>query len=234
MQSAAAPPGPPAVETHEALERAVKLRRPSPWGWIIAATCVVCLLIIIGKVVIDRSRKNLRRSEIVLELESEPNGLAMLSDRHTGAGYSFRLPKGFVATHRPEIGKLPPGTTSYSWRPAEDSEEAGSEFKIWVMPVELNIHEALREMDSMGARLDYHAAVKQKSTHRRIGEDFIAVVARLEGSDHRVPRNGNLHVIYDCEHGNTLMIVGMGVGRMHREVQFMLDQAALTIRYEGS
>ena len=232
MQGSAAPSGPGMVETHESLERAVKMSRPSPWGWIIAALCVVCLLIVIGKLVIDRSRKNPRPEEIVRELEPENAGLAMLGERRTGAGYSFRLPETFVTAPRPSTDQLPAGTKSYAWMAEKGSEQAGSEFRVWVIPVELNIQEALHEMNSAGTRLDYYADITQRSTYRRIGNDIIAVAGRLDGSDSRVSRKGIIYVMYDRAHRNTLLVLGMGAGQMYKEVQFMLDHAARTIRYE--
>jgi len=193
---------------------------------------VVVLIGVVGVVfVLNMTSVNPPYLSVEEELMPAAKALNMLGDRQSGAGYSFLLPDTFVPADPPSADGLPLGTRSFAWAAAEDSDDRGSELRLWVMPDELDLSDALARMDTTGSRLGYHSDVVNKSSYRRIGSRYVAVRGLLDASTSRSTRKGVLYLLVDGD--RTIMVIGMGVGQNTKAVQYMLDHAVRTIRRDN-
>jgi hypothetical protein len=219
------------IESHEGLERALQLQRKNPIGIILTlAVILIAGLVLAGYGIMALMTKN---PPVGVQEPLQVNQLAvnMMGQRQSGAGYSFILPKEFVPATKPSVANLPSGTVSYGWQADPESVDQGSEFRIWVIPEVMNLQEQLDRLKTLGSRLECHAVVMDKSSYRRIGDDMLCVVGRVDGSTPQATRKGVVYLIVD---GNrTLMVVGMGVGGNWKELLFMLENAPLTIQRES-
>ncbi len=216
------------IESHEGLERALQLKRRNPIGIIMTVLVIsVAGLVLAGYGIMALMTKN---PPVGLQEQIKPNrqALSMMGQRQTGAGYSFVLPKNFVPAAQPSTDNLPRGTVSYGWQADPESEDQGSEFRIWVIPEVMNLKEQFHKLKTLGSRLEYHAVVLDKSSYRRIGDDLLCVVGRVDGSTKQTTRKGVVYLIVDGK--RTLMVVGMGVGGNWKELLFMLENSPLTIQ----
>jgi hypothetical protein len=219
------------IESHEGLERALQLQRKNPIGIILTmAVILIAGLVLGGWGIMTLMTKN---PPVGIQKVLKANKLAvnMMGPRQSGAGYSFVLPEKFVPAAKPSVANLPSGTVSYGWQADPESADQGSEFRIWVIPEVMNLQDQLDRLKTLGSRLDYHAVVMDKSSYRRIGDDMLCVVGRVDGSSPQTTRKGVVFLIVD--RGRTLMVVGMGVGGNWKELLFMLENAPLTIQRES-
>ncbi len=220
------------VESHEALEKAVQMSRSNPIGWIIFLIVVLIGgLLFGGYALIKLTRVNPPIVAVEKSLPPSDQAIKMLGPRQTGAGYSFLLPEDFVpVATKPSTSNLPRGTISYAWEADAESDYVGSQLRVWVIPQEMNLREALVDLDTLGNRLDYHAFVSDKSGYRRLSNDMLSVRGLVEGSTSRETRKGSIYLIADRK--RTVMVIGVATGIEWQEARFMLDHAPRTIRRE--
>lgn len=219
------------VAIHESATRAHRLGKSNRGtGWVMGILALG--LIVAGGFVIFKKVKTVNPPVASIEERLDPSteAIQMLGDRQRAVGYSFQLPKGFVPTDAPTTRGLPSGTRSWAWTADEGSPEAGSEFRVWMIPQEYPLAKKLASMKDTGSWLDVKSIVTSRSSYRRIGREFLAVrglLVDLEGQGRSV---GVLYLL--SEGDQTVMAIGMGAGRKAKDIQYLLDHAVRTIKRE--
>ncbi|MFP6695161.1 MAG: hypothetical protein VB875_19200 [Pirellulales bacterium] len=216
------------LETHESLERAVKLQRTGRGAWIAPLVLVLLTIFILGGYLFKKwTTLNPALPAVEKSVRPAPSALKEMSEQ-TGSGYTFYLPRGFVPGSAPSIGKLPDSTVSYCWEAPQDSEDKGCELRIWVIPKELDLKKHMKGLDNVSNWIGYSAHVSDKSSYRRLGGRMLCVNAHVDGSTEQSTRRGVIYLIVD---GNrTIMALGMAVGGNWQQLRYWLDSSIKSIR----
>ncbi|MFP6657912.1 MAG: hypothetical protein VB853_06985, partial [Pirellulales bacterium] len=216
------------LETHDSLERAVKLQRTGRGAWIAPLVLVLLTIFILGGYLFEKwTTLNPALPAVEKSVRPAPSALKEMSEQ-TGSGYTFYLPRGFVPGIAPSIGKLPDSTVSYCWEAAQDSEDKGCELRIWVIPKELDLKKHMKGLDNVSNWIGYSAYVSDKSSYRRLGGRMLCVNAHVDGSTEQSTRRGVIYLIVD---GNrTIMAIGMAVGGNWQQLRYWLDSSIKSIR----
>jgi hypothetical protein len=216
------------VETHEALERAIKMKRSNRGVWILPLVLVLIAALILGGYGITKlTTHNPPLVSVEKSVQPVRSALNDMSPQ-TGVGYTFHLPESFVAGEAPATGSLPDGTASYSWQAPKDSEDEGCELRIWVIPKEMNLREQLAGLSNVNSWVAYSADVSDKTLYRRLGDDMLCVYAHVDGSTKQTTRKGVIYLIIDDD--RTIMAIGMGVGGNWKQVRYLLNNSIRSIQ----
>jgi hypothetical protein len=218
----------PVLETYE---RAVKLQRTSIWPWILAGVFAVVVLIVLVIMLVTQS-PNPDPASISLKLEPQGGTLEALGPAQSALGYSLRLPADFISADDPSTDDMPEGTEAAAWIAKSDSPAVGSLCRIWVIPEAMDIQDQLTNLNALTGRLDFDVAIREKSSHHRLGKSMLCVRALLEGVEKNPQRLGVIYLIADGR--RTLMVIGVGAGSKAAEVQRLLDSAIRTIKPEDN
>lgn len=201
--------------------------------WIIAGGLVVAILVgLMVMIIVQQLKKNPHPSEVAGQFEPEPKALAFLGPRQAGLGYSLQLPADFVPAAAPATDGLPAGTQAAAWAAIPESNGAGSEFRMWVIPQNLDIDRELQKLNGLGTMYEHPVAIQNKVPYQRIGKDLVAVRALTEGTDRTNVRRGVIYLIADGR--KTIIALGMGAGAKAGQFQALLNTAICTLDRAGT